>query len=81
MGDPLRPTAHSVSLTNAHTNPPNNGTEVWALTRGGKLCETRWTDESILYFDAYCGYPTIPADVKALQLARYILKETTNENH
>jgi hypothetical protein len=66
-----RITTHAAVLTNAHTNPPNIGEQVLALTIGGKLVETTWKSDSLRYFDAWCGYPTIPDDVKALQSDRY----------
>jgi hypothetical protein len=66
-----RITTHAAVLTNAHTNPPQVGEQVLALTIGGKLVETTWKSDSLRYFDAWCGYPTVPDDVKALQSARY----------
>ena len=64
-------TALRPELKNAHLNPPMNGMHVQALTHGGKLVETVWNNNSILYFDAWCEFPTIPGDVKELQLSRF----------
>lgn len=66
----VRPTAQSIFLVNAHDNPPVTGQSVLALTRGGKLVETVWKTDSLLYFDAWCKYPKVPDDVKKLQLSR-----------
>lgn len=64
-------TAKSVHLTDAHKNPPPNGSAVLALTLGGKLVETIWKVDSLKYYDAWSEYPKVPKSVKKRQLARF----------
>lgn len=71
MADPLIPTAAAPSLTNAHKNPPMMGSQVLALNRSGVLVKAVWTSQSIKWFDAWMEHPTVPADVKEMQSARY----------
>lgn len=79
MSSYFRAVAQSCELTNAHTNPPQNGTQVWALTKGGKLVEMVWNETSHKMYFAWCPYPKIPDDVKALLLAQYPLNALVTE--
>lgn len=57
---------------NAHTSPPPLGTKVQVLNRDGvQAGSTVWTRSSIKQFDAWLPHAKIPADVRALQVARY----------
>lgn len=70
MSNPLRPTENSPQLTNAHTNPPTAGSNVFALTHGGVLVPLVWSTGAIKYFDAWMAYPKIPQEIKELQASR-----------
>ena len=67
-----RVTATESYLIDAHESPPRSGTSVLALTIGGKLCETVWKSDSLLYFDAWASFPKIPKSVRDRQMARYV---------
>jgi hypothetical protein len=64
-------TEQAATMRNAHTDPPPLGTKVNALNHGGVLVSTVWTKDSINNFDAWSPSPKIPAEVKAIQLARF----------
>lgn len=68
-------TAKNVEWINAHDCFDNQlpiGQNVLALTRGGKLIETVWTENSIDTCDAFMYYPKIPVDIRELQSRRNI---------
>lgn len=67
----MRLTAEVVSLTNAHIEQPPAGSKVLALTRGGKLVEAVWRSNSAGEYDAWMAYPTVPDEVKRIQVERY----------
>lgn len=78
-------TAKFTSLTDAHISPPASGSAVFVLTHGGKLVETTWKSDTILWADAWAEYPTVPQSVKDRQsqrcldnIAKY---EEQNENN
>ena len=75
MSDPLRPTVERAEMFNAHTTPPISGTNVLALSRGGVICNVIWTSTSIDHFDAWQHFLKVPADVKAIQAARFKQQE------
>lgn len=72
MTDPLRPTAKTVYLIDAHIEQPTSGSRVIALNRGGVLAPTVWGSTSLQYFDAWMKSPKVPESVKERQSARYI---------
>lgn len=80
MADKLNPdgilTTDEVWWKNAHTNPPPLGATVMVLNRDGvQAARTQWGRDSVQYFDGWLPAPRVPADIKAIQLARYPLKE------
>lgn len=76
MSEPNRPTARVVEWINARTNPPQPGSRVLALNHGGVLVPTEVSRDFLLYYDAWAAYPKVPADVKAIQLARFNTEKT-----
>lgn len=64
-------TAKESHLTNTLDELPPAGSNVLALSHGGKLCEVVWKSDSHLYFDGWAKYPTVPRDIKERQLARF----------
>jgi hypothetical protein len=67
-------TTDEVWWINAHTNPPDIGDKVRVLNQDG--CDagtTVWGRESIKYFDGWLPQARRPADIRAIQLARYQL--------
>jgi hypothetical protein len=71
MPNDIRPTAAASCLINAHETRPPVGSRVLVLTHGGHLTTTVWGSNALEQFDAWAPYPQIPADVKAIQEARY----------
>ena len=75
MSEPERPTVEKSEMVNAHVRQPSPGSRVWALNHGGSLVQEVWSSNSIKYFDAWAYYMKVPADVKAIQAARFKLTE------
>jgi hypothetical protein len=61
---------------NAHTNPPPSGATVQVLNQDGiPAGKTTWNSDSIKYFDGWLPQARIPADIRAVQVARYKCNE------
>lgn len=71
MADPHIPTRPTVELRPVATDPPMPGSKIMALNHGGVLVKVEWKTDSAQYFDAWCESPTVPQEVKEIQLARF----------
>lgn len=71
MSEPHIPTRQAVMLRPVPTDPPTPGSDVLALNHGGCLVRVKWSSASAQDFDAWCEHPTVPQEVKDVQLARF----------
>jgi hypothetical protein len=71
LKDRERPTSKSCELLDLDGPlQPFPGQRVFALTLGGRLIETVWSERERGFYDAWCQYPDVPHSVKEKQNMR-----------
>jgi len=64
MNEHKRPTSKTPQLVSIRVNPPKNGDKLLALSKGGRLLETVWGQNSHHTFIATMPYPDLSDDLK-----------------